>query len=87
MVAPSPHSLRPKSVRDILTTQLDIIYMLARVGADPAQLDDHGDSASFRAIRQLEIAFIEGAMLLGMHMHVYACVHCVKCTCVKVCHL
>ena len=66
VVPPSPHTLGAKSARDILTMQLDIIYMLVRAGADPQQKDNAGRTPSFRACRQLEINFIEGSLLLGM---------------------
>ena len=64
--APSPRSVGPRSIQDILMTQLDIIYTLARAGADPASKDEYGYTASYRACKQMETTFLEGAFLLGL---------------------
>ncbi len=58
----------PRSIQDILATQLDIIYTLAEAGADPAAQDEYGYSASYRACKQMETTFLEGAFLLGVLM-------------------
>ena len=69
MTPPTPRSLTPRSVHDIHATQLDIIYELAKAGADPTAVDNEGFSASYRACKQLETSFLEGALLLGKYIN------------------
>ena len=76
-IPPAPYSVGPKSIEDILATQLDIIYALAVAGVDPAALDDHGDSASYRACKQMEMTFLQGAFLLGLFCSPVNFVSCV----------
>lgn len=60
-----PRTVVPKSHQEILDTQLDIIYALSEAGADPATADEYGYTPSYRACKQLETIFLQGAFLLG----------------------
>lgn len=56
---------QPRTPEEVVWKQLDIIVMLAEHGV-PLDLPDRaGHSASFRACHELEVSFLEGAILLG----------------------
>lgn len=69
----TPSSRAPD--QGVMHTQLDIIMELAIAGVDPAALDRHKNSASYRACGLLETVFFEGSFLLGMCMYTHMCVH------------
>ena len=56
---------QPRTPEEVVWKQLDIIVMLAEHGV-PLDLPDRaGHLASFRACHELEVSFLEGAILLG----------------------
>ena len=56
---------QPRTPEEVVWKQLDIIVMLVEHGV-PLDLPDRaGHSASFRACHELEVSFLEGAILLG----------------------
>lgn len=56
---------QPRTPEEVLWKQLDIIVMLAERGVPLDYTDSAGHSASFRACHELEVSFLEGAILLG----------------------
>ena len=56
---------QPRTPEEVLWKQLDIIVMLAERGVPLDHADNAGHSASFRACHELEVSFLEGAILLG----------------------
>ena len=56
---------QPRTPEEVLWKQLDIIVMLAERGVPLDYADNAGHSASFRACHELEVSFLEGAILLG----------------------
>ena len=63
----TPLPAPPRSAQEVMHTQLDIIVSLCVAGVDPVEKDEKGHTASYRACRQLETPFLEGAFLLGRY--------------------
>lgn len=67
-----PPLQQPKTNEEVKWRQMDIIYFLAMNGVPITEKDSTGQSPSDKASMLDEIDFTEGAMLLGMNLHVSA---------------
>ena len=64
IVSGSPQ-LQPKTNEEVKRRQMEIIYLLGKSGVPISEKNDAEHSPSLMALKQLDINFLEGAMLLG----------------------
>ena len=64
----------PKTNEEVKWRQMDIIYFLAQHGVPTGEKDSAGQTPSDKAAMLDEINFMEGSLLLGVHLYCLLCV-------------
>ena len=74
IVSGTPPLQYPKTNEEVKWRQMDIIYFLAEHGVPAGEKDSTGQTPSDKAAMLDEINFMEGSLLLGVHLYCLLCV-------------